>query len=70
MNGLNKTEFATFFSLMWSLLPKDQTNQNLFEGAIFFSLSVKCNQVFNIMFPVSMSPLIMTVVGRNSFFFF
>ena len=27
---LNKTEFAIFISLMWSLLPKDLTNNNLF----------------------------------------
>ena len=28
--GLNKTEFDIFISLMWSLLPKKLTNQNLF----------------------------------------
>ena len=30
MNRLNKTEFAIYSSLMWSLLPKDLTNQNIF----------------------------------------
>ena len=30
MNRLNKTEFAIFISLMWSLLPRDLTNNNLF----------------------------------------
>ena len=30
MLGLNKIEFDIFVSLMWSLLPKDLTNQNLF----------------------------------------
>ena len=29
MNRLNKTEFAIFSSLMWSLLPKTLSNQNL-----------------------------------------
>ena len=28
MNRLNKIEIAIFISLMWSLLPKDLTNQN------------------------------------------
>ena len=29
LNRLNKTEFAIFIYLMWSLFPKDLTNQNL-----------------------------------------
>ena len=30
MSRLNKTELAIFISLIWSLLPKDLTYQNLF----------------------------------------
>ena len=29
MNTLNKTEFAIFIALMWSLLPSELTNQNI-----------------------------------------
>ena len=35
MNRLNKTEFAIFISLMWSLLPKALTNLNLFLLSVF-----------------------------------
>ena len=37
MNRPNKTKFAIFISLMWSLLPRDLSNQNLF---IFSAASV------------------------------
>ena len=30
MNRLNKTEFAIFISLMWSLLPRNLIKQSLF----------------------------------------
>ena len=30
MNRLNKTEFSVFVPLMWSLLPRDLTIQNIF----------------------------------------
>ena len=32
MNRLSKTEFAIFISLMWTLLSKDLSNQNLFSN--------------------------------------
>ena len=36
MNGLNKTEFFIFISLMWSLLPKDQTYFLSVKEVFFF----------------------------------
>ena len=52
MNRLNKTEFAIFISLTWSLLPKDLTNQNLFNRiyAIPVLLSITTNYDIPIFF--------------------
>ena len=52
MNRLSKAEFAIFSSFMWSLLPKDLTNQNLFT----YLLTLLRNKGL-LMKPLNMSPL-------------
>ena len=53
MNGVNKTEFAIFSSLMWPLLPKDLTNQKLMHvRAIVRSIrSIEICKVLHLAYP-------------------